>query len=232
MKVLITGGGSEEPIDNVRSVCNFSTGRTASFLADFFADSGFEVTCLMAEKAVKPSRSTTRVLTYKTFAQLKSALEEECRTGHYNAIIHAAAVSDYSPETIQVDGKSYKAGEVSKVPAGTELVIRMKKNPKLVDSLKKNAGKDCTIVAFKLTSNATVPERQAAVNKIFSANSEKSLVPDLVVSNDLSEITATAHPCTLYKNNMTVAGTVQNLKELADFLCKYIKGGVIKITSV
>ena len=90
MKVLITGGGSEEPIDNVRSVCNFSTGRTASFLADFFADSGFEVTALMAEKAVKPSRSITRVLTYQTFAQLKSALEEECRFTNFHSIHNVA----------------------------------------------------------------------------------------------------------------------------------------------
>lgn len=224
MKVLITGGGSEEPIDTVRSVCNFSTGRTSSFLADFFADSGFDVTALMAQKAVKPADNKVRVITYKTFAQLKASLEQECSAGHYDAIIHAAAVSDYSPETIEVDGKSFKAGEVSKVPAGTELVIRMKKNPKLVDSLKKNAGTDCTVVAFKLTSNATIPERQAAVNKIFSANDDKSLVPDLIVSNDLSEITADTHPCTVYKNDMSVAGTVQNLKELADFLCKYIKG--------
>ena len=165
MKVLITGGGSEEPIDNVRSVCNFSTGRTASFLADFFADSGFEVTALMAEKAVKPSRSITRVLTYKTFAQLKSALEEECRTGHYNAIIHAAAVSDYSPETIQVDGKSYKAGEVSKVPAGTELVIRMKKKSKacgLPQEKRRNRLHHCSLQAYKqcLCSRTTGRRKQ------------------------------------------------------------------------
>ena len=32
MKILITGGGSEEKIDNVRSICNFSTGRNSSFL--------------------------------------------------------------------------------------------------------------------------------------------------------------------------------------------------------
>lgn len=223
MKILITGGGSEEPIDNVRSVCNFSTGRTSSFLADFIAASGFEVTALMAEKAVKPADKNIRLITYKTFAQLKTALETECSTKSYNAIIHAAAVSDYSPETIEVDGKTFKAGQVSKVPAGTELVIRMKKNPKLVDSIKQNAGTDCTVVAFKLTSNATIPERQTAVNKIFSSNSSKDLAPDLVVSNDLSEITTSAHPCTIYRNNMDVAGKVQNLKELAEFLCTYIK---------
>lgn len=223
MKVLITGGGSEEPIDNVRSVCNFSTGRTSSFLADFFANSGFEVTALMAEKAVKPSADNVRVITYKTFAELKAALEAECCTKSYQAIIHAAAVSDYSPETIEVDGKSFKAGEVSKVPAGTELVIRMKKNPKLVDSIKKNAGEKTVVVAFKLTSNATIPERQAAVNKIFSSNSSKNLCPDLVVSNDLGEITVGAHPCTVYKNDMSVAGTVQNLEGLAEFLSSTIK---------
>ena len=53
MKILITGGGSEEPIDNVRAVCNFSTGRTSAFLADFFAGAGHEVTEIVSERAVK-----------------------------------------------------------------------------------------------------------------------------------------------------------------------------------
>ena len=34
MNILITGGGCEEPIDDVRSVCNFSTGKTSSLIAD------------------------------------------------------------------------------------------------------------------------------------------------------------------------------------------------------
>ena len=37
MKILVTGGGSIEPIDNVRAVCNFSTGKTSAFLSDLFS---------------------------------------------------------------------------------------------------------------------------------------------------------------------------------------------------
>lgn len=218
MKILITGGGSEEPIDNVRSVCNFSTGKTSSFLAEQFLSKGCEVTAIMAEKAVKPENC--RIITYKTFAELKNCLESECKTQSYDAVIHAAAVSDYSPEKIIVDGKEFKAGEVSKVPAGTELVIRMKKNPKLVDSIKQNAGTDCKVIAFKLTSNATPSERKTAVNKIFSANEKPDLSPDFVVSNDLSEINADKHPCTIYAKDMSVYETVSNLKELSETLYK------------
>lgn len=221
MKILITGGGSEEPIDNVRSVCNFSTGRTSSFLADCFCANGMEVTALMSERSIKPEKA--RVITYRTFRELQARLEEECKSGKYDAVIQAAAVSDYSPEIIVVDGKEYKAGSVSKVPAGTELVIRMKKNPKLVDSIKIWCGKETKVVAFKLTSNASIEERKAAVNKIFSSNGEKALVPDYVVSNDLSEITASVHPCVIYDREMKEAGSVLNLQELADFLSEIVK---------
>lgn len=220
-KILITGGGSEEPIDNVRSVCNFSTGRTSSFIAESFAQSGFEVTALMAEKAIKPENC--KVITYRTFAQLKSALETQCKNGGYSMVIQAAAVSDYSPETVIVDGKEYKVGEFSKLPAGSELTIKMRKNPKLVDSIKENCGKNTVVVAFKLTSNASPEERKAAVQKIFCASTDTSLSPDFVVSNDLSEIKGEIHPCRIFDRNLEIAENTEKLSQLAEFLQSLIK---------
>ena len=221
MKLLITGGGSEEPIDNVRSVTNFSTGKTSAFLADYFAENGDDVTEIVSERCVKPEKA--RVILYKTFSDLKNALENECKTGNYDAIIHAAAVSDYSPDTVEVDGKVYKAGSVPKISSGSELVIRMKKNPKLVDSLKTWAGIGTKVVAFKLTNCASADERLIAVNKIFNANAEKSLSPDFIVSNDKSEITTDRHPCKIYKNDGTVCMTADDLIGLADALSKILK---------
>jgi len=223
MKILVTGGGSEEPIDNVRAICNFSTGRTSAFLADLFAEQGNEVTEIAAQKAIKPKNA--KVLTYRTFAQLAEVLEKECRCGNYDLIVHAAAVSDFSPTVILVDGKEYAVGEFSKVPAGTDLVIKMRKNPKLVDSLKLWAGTGSFVVAFKLTSNATDDEREAAVNKIFAANVQKGLdlVPDFVVSNDLSEITQTAHPCKIYDKTGKIVKTVQNMQELGFGILDLVK---------
>lgn len=212
MKILVTGGGSEEPIDNVRAVCNFSTGRTSAFLADFFAGLGHEVTEIVSERAVKAGKA--RLVTYKTFAQLASALESECRNGSYDLIVHAAAVSDYSPYQIVVDGKEYQCGSVSKVPAGAELVVKMKKNPKLVDSLKLWSGDKTKVIAFKLTSNASVGERKAAVKKVFDANENHLLSPDFVVSNDLSEIKGDVHPCVIYGRGMEEAAVAGDLEGL------------------
>lgn len=222
MKILITGGGSEESIDNVRAVTNFSTGRTSAFLADFFAGAGHEVTEIVSERAVKAEKA--RLLTYKTFAQLAAALEGECRNGAYDLIVHAAAVSDYSPYQIVVDGKEYQCGQVSKVPAGAELVVKMKKNPKLVDSLKLWSGDNTKVIAFKLTSNASVSERKAAVKKVFDANENHLLSPDFVVSNDLSEIKGDVHPCVIYGREMEEAAVAGDLTGLAEAILKLADG--------
>ena len=212
MRILVTGGGSEEPIDNVRAVTNFSTGRTSAFLADFFAGTGHEVTEIVSERAVKAK--SARILPYKTYRELAALLEGECRNSSYNLVVHAAAVSDYSPYQIVVDGKEYQCGQVSKVPAGAELVVRMKKNPKLVDSLKLWCGNNTKIVAFKLTSNASLSERQMAVKKIFDADKNHHLSPDFVVSNDLSEIQGNQHPCVIYGADMKEVARAEDLAGL------------------
>ena len=222
MKILITGGGSEEPIDNVRSVTNFSTGRTSAFLADFFAAQGHEVTEIVSERAVKAERA--RLLTYKTFAQLAEVLEAECRNGSYDLIVHAAAVSDYSPYQIVVDGKEFACGSVSKVPAGAELLVRMKKNPKLVDSLKLWAGDKTCVFAFKLTSNAGPEARKLAVEKILSAHQNKNLVPDFVVSNDLSEIKDDVHKFKILNRALEVVEEGDSLSGLAQAILELAGG--------
>lgn len=165
MKILVTGGGTCEPIDSVRNISNFSTGKTASFLADFFCAEGFDVTAAMAENARKPK--SARILTYRTFSGLNTLLENECKNSHFDAIIHAAAVSDYSVKEIFIDGKNFPAGTVSKIPSGKEILLKMQENPKILYSLKRWCGKDTAVVAFKLTSGATAEEQLAAVKKSF-----------------------------------------------------------------
>ncbi|MCI6721689.1 MAG: phosphopantothenoylcysteine decarboxylase [Treponema porcinum] len=195
MNILITGGGCEEAIDSVRSVCNFSTGKTACKIARTLlsADSSIKLTAIMAEKAEKPEGCTVR--TFRSFSDLEHILREECTAGSYDAVIHAAAVSDYSPETVIIDGKEYPAGLIPKISSEKSLLIKMKKNPKLIESIKLWTGKNCTLVGFKLTSNATRKEQETAVAKMFSAENP----PDCIVANDLSLIKPDFHPFRLYK---------------------------------
>ena len=54
MRVLVTAGGTEEPLDGVRRLSNISTGATGLELARTFAKKGAEVVLLHAERvAVK-----------------------------------------------------------------------------------------------------------------------------------------------------------------------------------
>ncbi len=223
MKVLVTGGGSEEPIDNVRAVCNFSTGKTSAFISDFLSECGNEVTELVSKRAVKSERA--KIIEYRTFSELQKILENECRNGSYDAVIHAAAVSDYSPTEVLVDGENFQVGEFSKIPAGTELVVKMKKNPKLVDSIKLWAGETTKLIAFKLTSNASEDKRKEAVSKVFNDNNEAEFRPDYVVSNDLSEITNDSHPCRIY-NREGFSICTKNLSDLSETINKLIKNEV------
>lgn len=219
MKILITGGGSEEPIDTVRYITNFSTGKTSCFLAEKFAEAGNDVTLLTAEKAFHPAKDAPKLKTvfYRTFSDLSANLKNLCASQAFDAVIHAAAVSDYSVSSIIVDGKEFLPEQIAKVPSGLELTVKMKKNPKLVDSIKgwaKESGKSAVLVAFKLTSKASMEERRVAVEKVFSSNQDSSLAPDYVVSNDLSEITPDAHPCRIFSKDMNTAALAENLNGL------------------
>ncbi len=227
MKILITGGGTEEPIDTVRSICNFSTGRTASFLAKSLSESGHSVTALMAERAIKPKESKTlSVKTFKSFQNLSDSIENLCKTEQWDLIIHAAAVSDFSVDTIEMDGKLFHPGDFSKISSDSEPVIRLKKNPKIVDSIKNWCGNNAektTLIAFKLTSSATTEERKKAVDKVFDSTGRTVSSPDFVVSNDLSEINNNLHPCTIWHKNGNIVKRTQTLEELVDFLKQKVK---------
>lgn len=214
MKILITGGGTCEPIDTVRYITNFSTGRTAAFLADFFCKKGADVTALMAENAQKPKDA--RIITYRTFSDLQKLLESECKNSNYGAIIHAAAVSDYSVQEICVDGKIFQGGAISKIPSGKEILLKMQENPKLLYKIKQWSGNSTKLAAFKLTSGASEEEQQNAVKKIFLA--QKDFAPDFVVQNEKSRISGDLHPCKIFKNSDRIIAETQTLQELAETL--------------
>ena len=214
MKILITGGGCEEPIDNVRSICNFSTGRTSTEIANTLIDSfksNIDVTAIMAEKAVKSKNCNIK--TFKTFQQLEDLIKKECSSEIYDVIIHAAAVSDYSPEYVIIDEIKYKIGEIPKISSQNSLQIVMKKNPKILNNIKNWTKNSCKLIGFKLTSNATEEERNIAVNKLFSEENS----PDYVVANDLSEITETEHPFYIY-SKMGLIKKVFTVKELINII--------------
>lgn len=207
-RVLVTGGGTREPVDPVRYLGNMSTGRTAATLADELAERGFEVTWLGAEAATQPE-SVARLLHYVTFDDLEASLERLLREERFDAVIHAAAVSDYAVERVVGPGGEAAAAldPEGKIPSGMALELRLKPNPKLVDRLHEwSSNPDLRVVAFKLTATPDAAAREAAVRQLFDRAGAEA-----VVHNDLGEISEGRHPFTACLPD----GTRQHLDDVA-----------------
>jgi phosphopantothenoylcysteine decarboxylase / phosphopantothenate---cysteine ligase len=195
-RVLITSGGTEEPIDGVRSIGNFSTGRTGALLADAFASAGCEVTLLRARRALAAENSAVRTEVFSSFADLEEGLRRLLAKERFDAVLHAAAVSDYSVAGLEVNGRAEPALATGKLDSGRDVAIRLKPNPKLIDSLRAwSANPRIRVVAFKLTRGADAGVAQAAVDALFAHSRA-----DFVVHNDLSKLDeATGHfPATIH----------------------------------
>jgi phosphopantothenoylcysteine decarboxylase / phosphopantothenate---cysteine ligase len=92
-RVLVTAGGTREPIDTVRFVGNRSSGRMGVALAEEARSRGAEVTLLAANLAVSPPSGVTVVET-PTASDLE---RETLARGDSDVIVMAAAVADYRP---------------------------------------------------------------------------------------------------------------------------------------
>ncbi len=110
-KVLVTAGGTREPLDAVRFVGNRSSGRMGVALAAEARRRGAEVTLLAANLAVPPPAGV-EVISTPTAEHMSR--EARGRAGDADVILMAAAVADYRPAEAQ-DVKRAKDAEAWQV---------------------------------------------------------------------------------------------------------------------
>jgi phosphopantothenoylcysteine decarboxylase / phosphopantothenate---cysteine ligase len=96
VRVLVTAGGTREPIDTVRYIGNRSSGRMGVALAARAAARGAEVTLVGANLAVAPPPGV-KLVEVGTAAQMQA--ECEARFGETDVLLMAAAVADFRPAT-------------------------------------------------------------------------------------------------------------------------------------
>lgn len=96
MNCIVTAGPTYEPLDDVRRLTNFSTGKLGTELANFLTARGHNVTLLIGEMATdKTERRAKFVKTFSMTVDLRGKLKK-LSTKSAVAIFHAAAVSDFS----------------------------------------------------------------------------------------------------------------------------------------
>ncbi len=152
MRILITAGGTREPIDAVRYVGNVGTGATGVGLAEEAVRRFHTVHLLSGVGSAQPASwaCQTGLLVCETFtsaADLLARCQELLARYEFDAVVATAAVADYAP--VPLEGKLG-----SSLP---ELIVRLVPTPKIVDRMR-GLAPAATLVSFKLESGLAVDE--------------------------------------------------------------------------
>ncbi len=137
-RILVTAGGTREPLDPVRFIGNRSSGKQGVALALAAADRGAEVTLIAANLEVDVP-ATVQVVRVRSTLDLEKAATSAAETA--DIVIMAAAVADYRPETV-ADAK------IKKDVQGDVLDLRLVKNPDILAGLAAHRRAGQVIVGF------------------------------------------------------------------------------------
>lgn len=137
MNCIVTAGPTYEPLDEVRRLTNFSTGRLGSELVNFLSGRGHEVTLLIGQQATwRGERNAAAVQTFTTTDDLRQRLQALAGP-RINAVFHAAAVNDFKFGRVW-DGKAREREvRAGKIPTRAEnLLVELVPTPKIISELR------------------------------------------------------------------------------------------------
>ena len=138
LRVLISAGGTREPLDPVRFLGNRSSGRQGVALAEAALSRGATVTLVAAHLEV-PVPDAVTVLTVSSTLDLQRTMREAAATA--DIVIMAAAVADYRPAEVQAD-------KIKKDVAGDRLSLELVRNPDVLAGLVQERRQGQVIVGF------------------------------------------------------------------------------------
>lgn len=226
MKILVTSGGTSEAIDSVRSITNHSSGRLGKTITETLLEAGHQVCLITTSQAVKPSaHQGLTIIEIKNTADLLKTMKETIMD--YQVLIHSMAVSDYTPvymagfDEVQAsqDLTEFldRKNQETKISSKNDVqVLFLKKNPKII-SLVKEWNPNIHLIGFKLLVDVS----QEHLIRIARESLEKNQA-DLIVANDLTQISSEQHKAYLVEKNSFQTATSK--QEIADFLVKKIQG--------
>ena len=160
--IVVSAGGTQEPVDPVRVITNHSSGKMGYALAEAARDRGARAVLVTAPTGL-PIPPLVDVVRVQTAGQMAQAVKRE--VGSADALIMAAAVADYRPAS---------AAEQKIKKSDDELTIELAKTTDILDTVRGNFVR----VGFAAESENLVAN---ATDKVI----RKSL--DLIVANDITD---------------------------------------------
>jgi phosphopantothenoylcysteine decarboxylase/phosphopantothenate--cysteine ligase len=138
LNVLVTAGGTREPIDAVRFVGNRSSGRMGFALAEAAARRGARVTVVAANVSL-PRRTDVEYVDVMTAAELAEACDQRFATA--DVLLMAAAVADYRPAEAH-------AGKLKKEATGETLTLELTRTQDVLSALAERRRSGQRLVGF------------------------------------------------------------------------------------
>ena len=138
LTVLVTAGGTREPIDSVRFIGNRSSGRMGLALAEVAASLGAEVTVVAANVALERDPRVTYV-DVQTADELLAAARQ--RFAASDVLLMAAAVVDFRPASVH-------EGKIKKDGTEDEITVPLARTPDIVRTLAGERREGQTLVGF------------------------------------------------------------------------------------
>jgi phosphopantothenoylcysteine decarboxylase/phosphopantothenate--cysteine ligase len=160
-QIMVTAGGTQEPIDPVRHISNRSSGKMGYAVAEAARDRGASVTLITAPTTL-PKPIGMEVIHVETAVQMKEAVAKAITQA--DALIMAAAVADYQP-------KNTATAKIKKEALG--LTLELIRTPDIISEVKGNFLK----VGFAAESEDVIENARQKLEK-------KQL--DLIMANDIT----------------------------------------------
>jgi len=165
LRVLVTAGGTREPVDSVRFLGNRSSGRMGIALAAAAARRGADVTLIAANVAL-PEPAGVHRIDVETTAELAAATRREFAPAQ--VLLMAAAPADFRPGE-RAEGKLARDGSID---------LRLEPTEDILASLAPSRRDDQTVVAFAAEAGQNVDRAREKLARKGA---------DLIVLNDISD---------------------------------------------
>jgi phosphopantothenoylcysteine decarboxylase/phosphopantothenate--cysteine ligase len=123
-KIVVSAGGTREPLDPVRFIGNYSSGKMGYALAEAARDRGAEVVLASAAATLPPPYGVS-VVPVGRAVEMRDAIAAHCQGA--DALIMAAAVADYEPAS-PAEHKIKRKGE--------GMVIELRETPDILASVR------------------------------------------------------------------------------------------------
>ncbi|HWS22956.1 MAG TPA: bifunctional phosphopantothenoylcysteine decarboxylase/phosphopantothenate--cysteine ligase CoaBC [Anaerolineales bacterium] len=168
-RLLITAGGSQEPIDPVRVITNRSSGRQGYALAAAALDAGAEVTLISHPTALRPPVTCQYIQVNTAAEMLQAVLRSLPRV---DGLVMAAAVADFTPSDVS-EQKIKKSNEPN-------LTLNLKPTTDILAEIGKRRAEFLELKVVAGFAAESQDLRQNALEKL----KRKKL--DLIAANDIT----------------------------------------------